>query len=103
MNLETGIAVRDGHKNHMRAINAVNRAGGIRQAVESGVVGSGIMFECVRRKVPFVLAGGVRDDGPLPDTIMDLIAAQEAYAHAVDGLDMILMLGPCCTRLGWGT
>ena len=102
VNLDTGIAVRDGHKNHMRAINAVNLAGGVRQAVETGVVMSGIMYECVRRRVPFVLAGSIRDDGPLPDTIMDLIAAQEAYAMAVDGLDMILMLGTMLHSIGVG-
>jgi arginine dihydrolase len=102
VHLETGVAVRDGHKNHMRAINTIYHAGGIRQAVEAGIVRSGIMYECVRKPIPFVLAGSIRDDGPLPDTIMDLIAAQEAYAEAVQGLDMILMLGSMLHSIGVG-
>lgn len=102
VHLETGVAVRDGHKNHMRAINTVYKAGGIRSAVESGVLASGIMYECVKHQVPFVLAGSIRDDGPLPETIMDLIAAQEAYAQAVNGLDMILMLGTMLHSIGVG-
>lgn len=102
VHLETGVAVRDGHKNHMRAINTIYRAGGIRQAVEGGVLTSGIMFECEKHRVPYVLAGSIRDDGPLPETIMDLIAAQEAYAQAVEGLDMILMLGTMLHSIGVG-
>lgn len=102
VHLETGVAVRDGHKNHMRAINTIYRAGGIRQAVEGGMLTSGIMYECVTHRVPYVLAGSIRDDGPLPETIMDLIAAQEAYAQAVEGLDMILMLGTMLHSIGVG-
>ncbi|MBI3939949.1 MAG: TIGR00300 family protein [Acidobacteria bacterium] len=102
VNLETGVTVSDGHKNHMRAINTIYHAGGIRQAVEAGILKSGIMYECVRRPVPFVLAGSIRDDGPLPETIMDLIAAQEAYAEAVEGLEMILMLGTMLHSIGVG-
>jgi lysine-ketoglutarate reductase/saccharopine dehydrogenase-like protein (TIGR00300 family) len=69
-----------GHRNHMRAINAIYHAGGIRQAVESGKLQSGVMYECVKSDIPFVLAGSLRDDGPLPDTITDMNAAQDAYA-----------------------
>jgi len=102
IDLDTGIPVRDGHKNHMRAINAIYHAGGVRPAVEQGVLTSGVMYECVRKPIPFVLAGSIRDDGPLPDTMMDLIAAQEAYARAVEGLDMILMLGTMLHSIGVG-
>ncbi|HEY3128211.1 MAG TPA: TIGR00300 family protein [Acidobacteriota bacterium] len=102
VSLETGIAVSEGHKNHMRAINTIYHAGGIRQAVEAGILKSGIMYQCVRNSVPFVLAGSIRDDGPLPETIMDLIAAQEAYAEAVQGLEMILMLGSTLHSIGVG-
>ena len=102
VSLETGISVSDGHKNHMRAINAIYHAGGIRQAVEGGILKSGIMYECVRQAVPFVLAGSIRDDGPLPETMMDLIAAQEAYAEAVQRLEMILMLGTMLHSIGVG-
>src|SRR5262245_56046866 len=71
VDLESGIPVPGGHRHHMRAINAVNRAGGIRPAVETGVITSGIMYECVRADVEFLLAGSIRDDGPILDTITD--------------------------------
>jgi len=82
-----------GHRNHMRAINAVNRAGSIVGAVKSGKLTSGIMYECVRAGVPFVLAGSLRDDGPLPDTITDMNAAQDAYAEQLRGAGVVLCLG----------
>src|SRR5450432_140806 len=70
-----------GHRNHMRAINAIYRAGSIAGAVTNGVLKSGVMYECVKANVPFVLAGSLRDDGPLPDTITDMNRAQDAYAE----------------------
>ena len=82
-----------GHRNHMRAINAVFHAGSIAKAVESGRLNSGIMYECVRSKVPFVLAGSLRDDGPLPDTITDMNLAQDAYTHHLRGAGLVLCLG----------
>ncbi len=84
------------------AINRVRAAGGIREAVESGLVRSGIFYECVRAGVPFVLAGSIRDDGPLPDTLMDLTQAQAAYAQAIEGADMILMLSSMLHAIGTG-
>lgn len=82
-----------GHRNHMRAINAVYRAGGVRQAVEAGILASGVLFECVRAGVPFVLAGSLRDDGPLPETITDMNQAQDAYARELKGAGLVLCLG----------
>ena len=82
-----------GHRNHMRAINAVYHAGGIARAVESGRLTTGVMYECVKAKVPFVLAGSLRDDGPLPDTITDMVAAQDAYAEQLKGAGLVLALG----------
>ena len=70
--LADGRQAEHGHRNHMRAINAIYHAGGIRGAVESGRLKSGVMYECVRNNVPFVLAGSLRDDGPLPETITDM-------------------------------
>lgn len=81
-----------GHRNHMRAINAINHAGGIRQAVESGRLTTGVMFECVKANIPFVLAGSLRDDGPLPDVITDMNAAQDAYAAQVRDAGLVLCL-----------
>lgn len=98
-----GAAVEQGHRNHMAAINTVNRAGGIRQAVESGVLKSGVMYECVKNDVEFVLAGSIRDDGPLPDTEMNLIAAQERYAEVLaNNVQMVLMLSSMLHSIGVG-
>ncbi len=82
-----------GHRNHMRAINAVYHAGGIRQAVESGKLQSGVMYECVKAGAPFVLAGSLRDDGPLPDTITDMNRAQDLYTEQLVGAGVVLCLG----------
>jgi lysine-ketoglutarate reductase/saccharopine dehydrogenase-like protein (TIGR00300 family) len=82
-----------GHRNHMRAINAIYNSGGIRGAVESGRLRSGIMYECVKAGVPFVLAGSLRDDGPLPETITDMNRAQDAYAELLKGAGLVLCLG----------
>ncbi|MEO6445337.1 MAG: hypothetical protein ABIZ91_15320 [Gemmatimonadaceae bacterium] len=74
----TGDPTEGGHSAHMRAINAVRRSGSIAQAVKDGVIADGIMHACVVEEVPFVLAGSLRDDGPLPDVITDMVAAQDA-------------------------
>ena len=82
-----------GHRNHMRAINAIYRAGGIRQAVETGRLTSGVLYECVKGGVPYVLGGSLRDDGPLPETITDMNEAQDAYATQLEGAGLVLCLG----------
>jgi lysine-ketoglutarate reductase/saccharopine dehydrogenase-like protein (TIGR00300 family) len=89
----TGLAVEEGHHHHIRTINAVNAAGGIAAAVASGLVKGGIMAECVRAGIDFVLAGSLRDDGPLAETIADMNRAQDAYARALRGADLVLILG----------
>jgi len=91
--LSDGRQEEHGHRNHMRAINAIFHAGGIRQAVESGRLTSGILYECVRAGVPFVLAGSLRDDGPLPETITDMNEAQDAYAQELREAGLVLCLG----------
>ena len=102
VDLERGAPIEEGHKNHMRAINAINRCGSIAGAVESGVLLSGIMYECVKHQVPFVLAGSIRDDGPLPDTVMDLIKAQEAYAQQLADAKMVICLSSMLHSIGVG-
>jgi len=82
-----------GHRNHMRAINAIYHAGGIAKAVQSGRLTSGVMYECAKAGVPFVLAGSLRDDGPLPDTITDMNQAQDAYAAQLKNAGLVLCLG----------
>jgi lysine-ketoglutarate reductase/saccharopine dehydrogenase-like protein (TIGR00300 family) len=91
-----------GHRNHMRAINTVYHCGGVRQAVESGRLRGGILYECVKAGVPFVLAGSLRDDGPLPETITDMNAAQDAYAAELKGAGLVLCLGSMLHSIATG-
>jgi len=102
VDLEAGVPVLGGHRHHMRAINAINRAGGLRGAVESGVLTSGVMVECVRAGVDVVLAGSIRDDGPLVDTITDIIAAQDRYAEALASAGMVIVLSTMLHGIGVG-
>ncbi|HXP85794.1 MAG TPA: TIGR00300 family protein [Bryobacteraceae bacterium] len=91
-----------GHRNHMRAINAIYHAGSIAKAVESGCLQGGVMYECVKAGVPFVLAGSLRDDGPLPDTITDMNQAQDAYAEQLKGAGLVLCLGSMLHSIATG-
>ncbi len=92
MDVETMNHPRKGHKHHIYTISEIIRAGGIEAAVEDGLIGSGIMYECVENDVPYVLAGSIRDDGPLPDTITDSVEAQDAIREQVRDADLVLML-----------
>jgi len=102
VSLETGKPVFEGHRNHLRAINTVFSHGSIARAVEAGAVGSGIMYECVKARVPFVLAGSLRDDGPLPETEIDMLAAQRAYAGMVKGAAVVIMLASMLHSIATG-
>jgi lysine-ketoglutarate reductase/saccharopine dehydrogenase-like protein (TIGR00300 family) len=103
IDLIVGAAVEQGHRNHMAAINTVNRAGGIGPAVESGVLTKGVMYECVKHGVEYVLAGSIRDDGPLPDTLTDLVEAQDRYAAALsNNVQLVLMLSSMLHSIGVG-
>jgi lysine-ketoglutarate reductase/saccharopine dehydrogenase-like protein (TIGR00300 family) len=97
-----GRQAEHGHRNHMRAINAIYHAGGIRGAVESGKLKSGVMYECVKNNVPFVLAGSLRDDGPLPETITDMNAAQDAYAEQLRNAGLVICLGSMLHSIATG-
>ncbi len=92
INLAEGESVEGGHEHHLRAINRIRACGGIHQAVEQGVLRKGLFYELVRHRVPFVLAGSIRDDGPLPDVITDSVQAQQAMREAVRGAGLCLML-----------
>jgi lysine-ketoglutarate reductase/saccharopine dehydrogenase-like protein (TIGR00300 family) len=81
-----------GHRNHMRAINAIYHAGGIPEAVKTGRLTRGVMYECVKHNVPYVLAGSLRDDGPLPEVITDMNRAQDAYAEQLHNAGVVLCL-----------
>jgi len=87
-----GEAIEHGHEHHLRAINTIRRLGGIGQAVSRGVLTSGIMYECVKAGVDLVLAGSIRDDGPLPEVITDTLAAQARMRQAIHGVGFALMI-----------
>lgn len=87
-----GGSTEEGHEHHLRSINRIRRLGGIRPAVEQNVLTSGVMYECVRNNIPFALAGSIRDDGPLPDVITDVIAAQRVMRELSEGVTLALMI-----------
>jgi lysine-ketoglutarate reductase/saccharopine dehydrogenase-like protein (TIGR00300 family) len=100
--LSDGRAEEHGHRNHMRAINAIYHAGSVAGAVESGRLPKGILYECVKTNTPFILAGSLRDDGPLPDTITDMNAAQDAYAAELKGAGLVICLGSMLHSIATG-
>ncbi|MDD4889747.1 MAG: TIGR00300 family protein [Phycisphaerae bacterium] len=93
VNLAEGTLARHGHQHHLRAINLVRLAGGLAKAIEAGLITSGVMHACIKRNIPFVLAGSIRDDGPLPEVITDTAAAQDAMRAQIPGLGLALMIG----------
>jgi lysine-ketoglutarate reductase/saccharopine dehydrogenase-like protein (TIGR00300 family) len=100
--LSDGRQEEHGHRNHMRAINVIYHAGSLRAAVESGCLRSGVLYQCISAGVPFVLAGSLRDDGPLPDTITDMNCAQDAYAAELKGAGLVLCLGSMLHSIATG-
>lgn len=92
VSLELGSPVKHGHQHHIRAINRVRLAGSIQAAVEQGILKHGIMHACITHRVPFVLAGSIRDDGPLPDVLTDVMEAQDAMRAHVPGVGVAIMV-----------
>ncbi|MGH2760922.1 MAG: TIGR00300 family protein [Actinomycetota bacterium] len=102
ISIREGTAAEGGHANHLRAINEVRRWGSIYAGVEDGELRTGVMFECVRAAVPFVLAGSVRDDGPIPDVITDVMSAQDAMREKLEGVRVALMLASTLHAIATG-
>lgn len=102
VSLDTGQAVIHGHMHHMRAINLVRSCGGLDEAVRAGRIQSGVMQALVEKGVPFSLAGSIRDDGPLPETEMDLIRAQQRYAELLADASLVIVLGTMLHGIGVG-
>jgi lysine-ketoglutarate reductase/saccharopine dehydrogenase-like protein (TIGR00300 family) len=92
VSLDRGLPTDEGHEHHLRTINTIRRMGGIRAAIAAGKLTSGIMFECVAKGVPWVLCGSIRDDGPLPEVITDMLASQTAMRKHVPGCGFCLMV-----------
>jgi lysine-ketoglutarate reductase/saccharopine dehydrogenase-like protein (TIGR00300 family) len=102
VSIESGLAMEHGHEHHMRAINRVRAAGGLREMVESGQLKSGVMKSAIDHGIEIVLAGSVRDDGPLPDVITDMIEAQRRMRAALGGVRMALMLSTMLHSIATG-
>lgn len=100
--LDRGLPADEGHEHHLRAINTIRRLGGIEKAVEKGTLKSGIMFECVRNKIPFVLAGSIRDDGPLPEVITDVLVAQDRMREMIKGVGFCFMIATMLHSIATG-
>ncbi len=91
MNIHDGTLAVRGYRNHMQTINSVFKAGSISKMVRSKKLTKGIMYECVKKNIPFVLAGSIRDDGPLPDVIIDITVAQQKYKEVLKNANMVIM------------
>mgnify|MGYP003287884106 CR=1 FL=1 len=92
MHVNDGTLAIRGHRNHMEAINEIFKAGSLKAMVEKGILKKGIMYECIMNNIPFVLAGSIRDDGPIPDVLTDVVEAQREYKNVMKGTKMVLML-----------
>ena len=92
MKVKDGTLAVRGHRNHMDAINSVFKAGSLKKMVQQKKLTRGIMYECVKKNIPFVLAGSLRDDGPLPDVITDIAEAQREYKKVLKDASMVIMV-----------
>jgi lysine-ketoglutarate reductase/saccharopine dehydrogenase-like protein (TIGR00300 family) len=92
VSVDAGLPVEHGHSNHLRVINEVRRWGSIEAAVNGDFITGGVMYECIKRPIPFVLGGSIRDDGPLPDVQRDVVAAADTMRENIGGVEVALML-----------
>ncbi len=102
MNVHDATLAYHGHRNHMDTINAVFKAGSIANMVKTKKLKKGIMYECIKNKVPFVLAGSIRDDGPLPDVITDVAQAQREYKKILKDASMVIMISTMLHSIATG-
>ncbi len=102
MNVHDATLAYRGHRNHMETINAVFRAGSIANMVKTKKLTRGIMYQCVKNKIPFVLAGSIRDDGPLPDVITDVAEAQREYKKMLKDANMVIMISTMLHSIATG-
>ncbi|MBI9098080.1 MAG: TIGR00300 family protein [Spirochaetaceae bacterium] len=102
VDMKTGKPTHGGHFHHMRAINKINSLGSIKGAISKGELTSGLMYEVIKSGIPYCLAGSIRDDGPLPETMMDMIEAQKQYGDIIKGTDMLIMLSTMLHSIGAG-
>lgn len=102
VDVQSGKVTEHGHNHHMKAINIIYGQGSIKKAIENGILKEGLMYEITKANIPYCLAGSIRDDGPLPETVNDMIEAQSQYAEIIKDADMILMLSTMLHSIGVG-
>jgi lysine-ketoglutarate reductase/saccharopine dehydrogenase-like protein (TIGR00300 family) len=102
VNLQTGEQVEGGHRNHLRAINAIRELGSAKKAVETGLLHEGITYEAIKHQVPMVLAGSIRDDGPMPEVIRDTLEAQKRMREELQGVEMAIMVASMLHAIATG-
>jgi len=102
MRVKDGTLAVRGHRNHMDAINSVFKAGSLKKMVQQKKLTRGIMYECIKNKIPFVLAGSLRDDGPLPDVITDIAESQREYKKVLKGASMVIMVSTMLHSIATG-
>jgi lysine-ketoglutarate reductase/saccharopine dehydrogenase-like protein (TIGR00300 family) len=102
VSLQSGEQVEGGHRNHLRAINAIRGAGSLQKAIEIGLLHDGITYEAIMRNIPMVLAGSIRDDGPMPGVISDMIEAQQLMRKEVQGVEMAIMVASMLHAIATG-
>jgi len=100
--LDKKLRATEGHEHHLWAINKIRRAGGIKQAVEQGLLTRGIFYTCVKNEIDFLLAGSIRDDGPLPDVITDVLKAQDLMREKVRTVSFVLMMATTLHAIATG-
>jgi lysine-ketoglutarate reductase/saccharopine dehydrogenase-like protein (TIGR00300 family) len=96
INLEDAFPAEEGHVHHLRTVNRIRAVGGIQAAIDRGMIGGGVMYEAYTKEIPVVLCGSIRDDGPLPDVIPDVVECQRAMRRYVPEIGMALLV---CTLL----
>jgi lysine-ketoglutarate reductase/saccharopine dehydrogenase-like protein (TIGR00300 family) len=102
ISVTTGEPVEGGHRNHLRAINTVRAIGDLRRAIEQGIITHGITYEALRHDVEMVLAGSIRDDGPMPGVITDMVEAQARMRQAIRGVGMAVMISSMLHAIATG-
>src|SRR6266576_3438132 len=102
VDLRSGEQVEGGHRNHLRAINAVRALGSLEKALETGLLREGLTYEAMKRNIPMVLAGSIRDDGPMPGVINDMQEAQRKMRQEVQGAEMAIMVASMLHAIATG-
>jgi lysine-ketoglutarate reductase/saccharopine dehydrogenase-like protein (TIGR00300 family) len=102
VNLRTGEQVEGGHRNHLRAINAIRAVGSLQKAIEIGLLREGITYEAIKHNIPMVLAGSIRDDGPMPGVISDMVEAQRRMREQIPGVEIAIIVSSMLHAIATG-